>query len=271
MNTSHNNGDNDRSLIENLDTIGHSYARLDKEEPPELLDMAVLNSAHRAVEKKTLRMRFGWLHGLTTAAVFVLALSLISKQQESRPLDMNGMGREAQPQAPLDMTEKKQSPMLQSDELNRVLKDKGALRSDMSQGAPAPAAEAPAEDTVFADTAEAEKASSDDVQSPRAKALYRDEDGQADAVKTEKAVTPETDTIRQSPQAATANEMRRPVKSSEPDVLEKETSGKTDSDASQQIQAIIQMKQRGDENWKTELKAFVDSHPDYPLPEELKN
>src|SRR5210317_2625633 len=82
MNSIHNNGKDDRSMDEGLDKLGQAYGRLQQEEPPELLDQAVLNSAHRAVESKPHWMQFGWLHGLTTAAVFVLAFSIILNQRE---------------------------------------------------------------------------------------------------------------------------------------------------------------------------------------------
>ena len=76
MNSIHNNGENDSSLNDDLVKLGHGYGQLQQDEPPELLDQAILNSAHRALEKKPHWMKFGWLHGLTTAAVFVLAFSL---------------------------------------------------------------------------------------------------------------------------------------------------------------------------------------------------
>ena len=82
MNTIHNNGENEKSLSEGLDELRQAYGQLEQDEPPELLDQAILNSAHRAVEKKSHWMKFGWLHGLTTAAVFVLAFSLILNQPE---------------------------------------------------------------------------------------------------------------------------------------------------------------------------------------------
>ena len=81
MNSIHNNGENDQSLNEGLDKLGNAYAQLPDEQPPELLDQAILNQAHRAVEKKPHWMQFGWLHGLTTAAVVVLAISLVFNRQ----------------------------------------------------------------------------------------------------------------------------------------------------------------------------------------------
>jgi len=68
------NGNDDQALNEGLDKIGHEYGQLPADEPPRLLDQAILNSAHRAVEQKPHWMKFGWVHGLTTAAVMVLVI-----------------------------------------------------------------------------------------------------------------------------------------------------------------------------------------------------
>ena len=86
MNTIHNNGENDQKLNSDLDELGQAYSKLEQDEPPALLDQAILNSAHRAVENKPHWMQFGWLHGLTTTAVFVLALSIFLNQRQSVPI-----------------------------------------------------------------------------------------------------------------------------------------------------------------------------------------
>lgn len=85
MNTIHNNGDNDQALNDGLEKLGQAYIRLEQDEPPELLDQAILSSAHRAAEKKSGWKDFGWMHGLATAAVFVLALTIILDQRELAP------------------------------------------------------------------------------------------------------------------------------------------------------------------------------------------
>jgi hypothetical protein len=85
MNSNHKNGEFNSSLEDDLDTIGQAYRDLGQEEPPALLDQAVLNSAHRAVEKQSHWMQFGWLHGLTTVAVVVLAFTIILQQGDPGP------------------------------------------------------------------------------------------------------------------------------------------------------------------------------------------
>ncbi len=82
MNNHHKTGEDKTPLKDSLDEISQAYGRMGHEEPPEMLDQAILNSARRAVEKKSRWTQFGWLHGVTTAAVFVLAFSIILNQRE---------------------------------------------------------------------------------------------------------------------------------------------------------------------------------------------
>jgi len=195
MNSMHSNGEQDRSLHETLDKLGQSYAQLDRDEPPELLDMAILNSAHRAVEKKPQRLKFGWLHGLTTAAVFVLALTLIVHQRENQPAE--------------DIT-------IQFDKLERSRQAEPAKKQS------------------------AEDRSRQSLQAPKESAIER-------------------------------MDQPAPVAAGAPQTLEPAARGNVDTQAEEQLRAIIRMQQAGDERWKVELEAFIKSHPDYPLPDELKN
>ena len=41
--------------------------------------------------------------------------------------------------------------------------------------------------------------------------------------------------------------------------------------AEAQLQAILMLKHAGNDRWKAELKLFIESYPDYPLPDELEN
>ena len=121
MNSQHKNGGNDMDLNEDLDRFGQRYGQLQQDEPPELLDLAILNSAHRAVDKEVYltkfgRMKFGWLHGLTTAAVFVLAFSLILKQTESPSVFEDGSAINEPVSLEREVVAKKQSLEDRSDD-----------------------------------------------------------------------------------------------------------------------------------------------------------
>ena len=87
MNMHSQNGDNSSPLKEDLENISRAYGQLDQDEPPELLDQAIMNRAQRAVESKPHWLQFGWLHGLTTTAVFVLAFFIIMNQREPVPVE----------------------------------------------------------------------------------------------------------------------------------------------------------------------------------------
>ena len=149
MNTIHNNGENDKSLSEGLDKLSHKYGLLEQDEPPELLDQAILNSAHRAVEKKPHWMKFGWLHGLTTAAVFVLAFSIILNQREPVPVPDHEIGRSNYETVRLQRQKvaKKQSGAQfeeRSKEISFVREEKSDSSLDMLQSSPVAAAPASA-------------------------------------------------------------------------------------------------------------------------------
>ena len=140
MNSIHNNGENDTSLNDGLDKLGQAYGRLEQEEPPELLDQAILNSAHRAVEKKPHWMKFGWLHGLTTTAVFVLAFSLILNQPESTPVFEDEISNNEPAPVRRDRAAKKQSLDIGSDAIRMEMKEKSETRQDLFKSKPAAAA-----------------------------------------------------------------------------------------------------------------------------------
>jgi hypothetical protein len=75
----HDNGRLDRDLEE----LAGTYRDIAPEEPPALLDQAVLSRARRAVERKSpLPWNIGWVHAVTTAAVVVLGLAIVMQLPE---------------------------------------------------------------------------------------------------------------------------------------------------------------------------------------------
>lgn len=138
MNSIHNNGENDKSLNDDLDKLSGVYGQLEHDEPPELLDQAILNSAHRAVEKKPHWMKFGWLHGLTTAAVFVLAFSIILNQREPVPVFENGMRSNESVRVQREKAAKKQSTgELKSEDRRMDMKVISENRQELLRSMPA--------------------------------------------------------------------------------------------------------------------------------------
>ncbi len=55
-------------------------------EPPDLLDQAVLNAARRQLERSRRRRSMGWLGAFATAAVVVLALTIVVRQDLPGPV-----------------------------------------------------------------------------------------------------------------------------------------------------------------------------------------
>ena len=233
MNSIHNNGENDKSLNEGLDKLSRVYGQLEQDEPPELLDQAILNSAHRAVEKKPHWMKFGWLHGLTTAAVFVLAFSIILDQRETAPVFEDAMRSSETIGLKREKATKKQSVSeLKLEHSQLPDKEKVERRLDMQQNMPAAAA--PAREQIL-----------------------------------EEAVMDEVDLMTAAPQAGAISKQARPAVATEPLAGEVKSRARTETEAEQRLLAIIKLKQDGDDSWETELESFREEFPDYPLPIEL--
>jgi len=277
MNSIHNNGKNDKSLSEGLDKLSREYGLLEQDEPPELLDQAILNSAHRAVEKKPHWMKFGWLHGLTTAAVFVLAFSIILNQRENAPdFDTSMMNNEPQ-RLQRQKAAKKQSDAHYEERPNEIgfeREEKSDSSLDMLQSSPVAAAPASAatenvsEDRARKPVAEVQRSLyvSDDTQN---KGERSDKDAPAKELILEEELMDEVDSIADSPEAGAFSTMPRPAVLGETAAGETKARVKTNSELEQILQTIIELKQSGNETWKTELESFKESFPDYPLPEEL--
>lgn len=247
MNSTHDKGGNGR-LEDDLDKISRVYAQLDAEEPPELLDLAIRNSARRAVEKKPRRLKFGWLHGLTTAAVFVLALSVVIHQAGNRPAAGDGVQFDRVQSAPAASPAKKQSRAAPSGQVHDELEEAAGTAKDTT----VPATTAPVQQSAAADT--------DENPAVSEKATGKRESGK-----------PPLERMADAPEDAGQASVVEPEVVAVPPPAEPVSRSVIDPQAERQLQAIIDMKRNGDGNWKTALKAFVDSHPGYPLPDELKD
>lgn len=74
----------DMQLEQELAGLRAEWDRAARAEPPDLLDQAVLNAARRDLEKGRRRFPMRWLGGFATAAVVVVALTLVVEQDPSR-------------------------------------------------------------------------------------------------------------------------------------------------------------------------------------------
>ncbi len=269
MSNTHNNGNNDNDL----ERLGQAYTRLQQEEPPDLLDQAVLNSAHRAVEKQPHWMKFSWLHGLTTAAVFVLAFSLVLNQREPVPDFEAGRQTEDLELAHPGRLVKKQSAEEPADTMRLRENEKGGARHDSAlQTRMAPAA-GPAPERVTASGEDPEPREL--LESNYAQELRVIEPDQADEdigeiiPKIRAEAVDMADSLADQPEAAASAPIVAGTVGAA--LREKQAEPERDPEIEKKIQAIIELKQSGDPSWRTELASFRESYPGYPLPDELLN
>ncbi|MGD9020668.1 MAG: hypothetical protein PVF46_02645 [Lysobacterales bacterium] len=248
-----------QSLDKGLEDVGRAYKGLQQEQPPELLDQAILNKARRELEARPRWTQFGWLHGLTTAAVFVLAFSLILNQHESVPVEENieldgsdvmpqvapateGVERESAPAERLEYRALQKSATapaaasLEAGPGGRQEPVGGALQRQVQKSATTPALdfremEVAAEEVIPLDTVKQEDA---DFMAISAGAA-------ADAAEP----------VAAPPEHAAKEEVRDRLASDE---------------AEQRLAEILRLKRAGDPTWEAALEAFVEEYPDYPLP-----
>jgi|GEM_PF-959335 len=275
------NGENDKSLSKGLDELSQAYSKLPHEEPPELLDQAILNSAHRAVEQKPRRMKFGWVQGLTTAAVFVLALSLIFNQREQVPVFENGSRAGDPASIQREKAVKKQSPVIRGDSAGMELKDINESRQEVLRSAPLPAAPQKSDAGGVAVSAQtAEPAPRDHratyaQDSLQAKRDRVDNDTSGNELKLEEAMMDEADLMADTAESEAVSKQSRAAEVTDPAInqvaVPAENDAEIDAEIEQRLQAIISLKQSGDKAWIAELELFKQRYPDYPLPEELSN
>jgi hypothetical protein len=199
-----------------LDEWGRRWSPRRPDEPPHLLDQAVLNAARRELERGAKRRgsnRYaGWFGALATAAVVVLAVTLVVRQEPS--------GRQT-PGPPLK-------------EQRQINPEHPPTPKLLEAPVPAPSASADREREA--------------TQSPGA--------GQT----------------RRSKDAASAVSPRRLR-----DEAQEET-GAMDADATEAlppgewIERLLDLQARGEtRRLTTELEAFRQRYPDYPLPSQLRN
>ena len=279
MNSIHNNGENDKSFNGELDKLSSAYTRLEQDEPPELLDQAILNSAHRAVEKKPHWMKFGWLHGLTTTAVFVLAFSLILNQPESTQVPVDDIGNNEAIRLESGKVAKKQavdvkSLEIKSDDFSAKMKTREEERQDLPQSTPSAAAPMSAS-TANNPENRARQAASEVQHSLNARQGLResreaaDKDVEIAGVLQEEIASDEADLVVDSLKTEAAYDMSQPRPVEEPVLGEAENQVNEQAVIEQALLDIIELKRAGDDQWITELELFKERYPDYPLPDVL--
>lgn len=216
--------------------VAAAYRELPPDEPPEEIDLAVLNRARRALDGKAARpWNFGWIHALATTAIVVLGVALVLKipnQEPAAPLRVAKppSGKLRDPAAEIEVL-RRPAPPEEAAGMTPTLRQ--AVPADVegkseSLGA---AAKARSEEVPRPDRAVA-----DDVSPPAAEPLT------------------DLDTA----------EMR-----AETPPAEAEEAGR-EHDPEQWVRRLLALREAGrTEALQQELAAFRSAWPDYPLPPEL--
>lgn len=270
MNTIHNNGENETSLNDDLKKVGHVYNQLPNEEPPELLDQAILNSAQRAVEKKPHWMKFSWLHGLTTAAVVVLALSIIINQREQMPVFDDAIRVEETAILKREKSRKKQTGAEQSKDLRKQVKQEEPNRQSIPANAQGEALE-----VRVGDQSPEPESRLRHSMTAQDSAPAKSDRADADMAVNEKALEePMMDEADLSDEVAEYELMSKQAQPASIGAIQPEDAGlklQVDAEIEEQLLQIIKLKQSGDEAWIMQLEKFRQTYPDYPLPEALSD
>lgn len=272
MNSIHNDGGNDQTLNKGLEELGQAYSALEQDQPPQLLDQVILNSAHRAVAGKPGWKQFGWMHGLATAAVFVLAFTIILDQRELAP----EFKEEVLRNAPLRMEGAREFKKQSADKIGKSKMETKPVaefrRKTMAADAPAPAtASMEVSSEQLNEISEPESLNSFRVQGAVIeKNDHADKDDMAVRNLQEEIMMDEANVLTESPPIDAVSRQMAPATIAEPASNAAKARYRTDSIIEQELQAIMELKNAGDETWLTKLEAFVERYPHYPIPQELK-
>ncbi|NNE05684.1 MAG: hypothetical protein HKN15_08190 [Xanthomonadales bacterium] len=275
-------------LEQDLKHIEQQYRKLGNDEPPAMLDQAILNKARRAVKSHAARpWSFGWMHATATAALLVLGLSVILQLRS-----------QLEPVAP--------PATVAPEPIDAISKD-----TDGRQDAGANAMQSPAfgdlDATVPAEAEEDIARGSKSMQSDPA--ALRDEADQnnqalekntAGGFRQRRAATPAgaevpteegadhemfnypaSDEAAPEPgRKAELTPARKPGMAGQAELRESAEDSRTQAmsesvidhaSPEEWLNAIVAMKNDDpDSNWLAELRQFIKQNPQHPLPESLQ-
>jgi hypothetical protein len=108
--------ENSPDFERDLETVQSEWDRMERTEPPELLDQSVVNAARRDLEARRKARPLRWLGGFATATVVVLAITFIFDQESvlenPAPGQINGLQLEEAPVPAKSKTTESQLEML---------------------------------------------------------------------------------------------------------------------------------------------------------------
>ena len=100
----------DHGFEQDLEHLQGEWDRMERAEPPDLLDQSARNAAHRDLEPGRRVRPLRWLGGFATASVAVLAMTLMFEQEQQSPApvipEAEGLRLEKQSAAPRERADK---------------------------------------------------------------------------------------------------------------------------------------------------------------------
>ena len=120
MNHEHHKPGQDKDLERDLETMQSAWDRSEDDpvsgsEPPELVDMSVMNAARRDLERDRKRRPLRWLGGFATATVVVLAVGVVLQQDPSVP-EPESLEKQVAPMAAPAARQRDESSLLQAEQ-----------------------------------------------------------------------------------------------------------------------------------------------------------
>ena len=282
MNSIDNNGNSDQSLDQDLQDLDRKYQSIESDEPPEMLDQAILNRAHRAVEAKNSWLDFGWIHGLTTMALVVLTFSVVLSLRDTAEFDPTMAPASDKPMMPPNrkkMNQATQEAKAKNDADSPTAAGHLALEEVIVTSSDDASKELP--ESSYSRLERQRQATADQGQSDDA-AAYLAEPRQAPQAAPSAALKAPAAQEREEQAAQERDiqthtglqpdlEVAAPISENEIDLSDVDALGKLElSQQAELLDNIIELKLAGNEDWQEQLAAFIKAYPDYPLPDELK-
>ena len=217
-------------LEQDLEAIRSAWPRMEAQEPPELVDLAVLNAARREVAGRRRPLR--WLGAFATASIIVLTLTVVIQQDPNPPV-----ARDEPDGLKLDRSTIGET---------RQRADEAATPSAAPTAAAPAASMAPAAPSVMKMEASEESGSRDRDREKESMALPEQQ--------LEMDASVATEPLEAGPMA---------------EVAEKALEG-SPLPATEWIERLLQLRASGQEDrLNEELAEFREAYPDYVLPPEL--
>jgi len=247
-----------------LERVAREYAALQPDQPPAMLDQAVLNAARRAVEGEahpTRPWNFGWMHATATAALLVLGVALVLQQRPEPP-----------------------QPVPEAKEFLRSKDDSSAVSAQRANETGLPDAAVPAEEIperVALDRVQQAPVNAPEDRQEAARPAASGIVG-TQALRDQRADRPadepvaaaaawEMEQAEQDAASGTPEEGFAARKAAAPPAALETQKREVALGPEVWLAAILEMKEAGDEEgWRRELEAFLAVYPDHPLPDELR-